>query len=57
MRGALKFKPFEQDKQVPNPSTERKRLIEKRMEMIALLLSRRSEGGIEKRTKDDATTT
>jgi hypothetical protein len=50
----LKFKPLQQGKQVPNLSTERKSLIEKRMEMIALLLSRKGEGGNEKNTKDDA---
>ncbi|MDF2834901.1 MAG: hypothetical protein K0Q63_541 [Paenibacillus sp.] len=50
----MKFNPIEQGKQVPNLSTERKSLIEIRMEMIALLLSRRGEGENEKNTKTDA---
>ena len=52
--GALKFKPVEQGKRVQDPSKERQSLIEKRMEMIALLLARRSEEGIGDLKKNDA---
>ncbi|MDQ6420096.1 hypothetical protein RB620_11675 [Paenibacillus sp. LHD-117] len=53
----MKFKPIDQGKRVQDPSSERKSLVEMRMEMIALLLSRRSEGGTDNKKKADATLT
>ncbi len=50
----MKFKPVEQGKRVQDPSSEHRSLMEIRMEMIALLLSRRSEEGIGDSKKNDA---
>ena len=51
----MKFNRADPDKRVQDPSNnERKSLIEIRMEMIALLLSRRSKGENEDK-KNDAT--
>ncbi|MFF2886608.1 hypothetical protein [Paenibacillus sp. NPDC057967] len=51
----MKFKSTNLGKRGNDPANERKSLVEKRMEMIAHLLMKRSEGGIKKPSIKDET--
>jgi hypothetical protein len=52
----LKFKSFYFGDRGSHLTQERKRIIEKRMEMIALLLKKQNEEGIKKITGEDVST-
>jgi len=55
MREVLKFKSTNLGRRGNDPANERKSLVEKRMEMIAHLLMKRSEGGNKKSSSKDET--